>query len=205
MQNAASNDSTEVPETIRRRLATFDAMVMIAVTAAGFAWTRSYVFDYLFPVIAMRGALPQRYQLVWVLAAVPMLTAWSMGLFLCQMRQPRPPFPAMFTRPGAVACALATLALASEVFWVLVVRVISVSVPGWRDHYGVVRPVSVSYLIAWKQTEAGLAVAGAWLLMAIGRSWQSEPSWLDRAGTGLGVIWIVLYLFESGYLYSMMM
>ena len=86
-----------------------------------------------------------------------------------------------------------------------VVRVVSVMTPGWRGHYGIASLAPVSYQIAWKQPEAGLAVAGVWLLMVIGRSWQPEPSWLDRAGIGLGVIWIVMYLIDNGYFYSMMM
>jgi hypothetical protein len=205
MPSVGLNESTDVPETTPRRLTTFDVMVMIAATAAGFSWTRSYVLDYLFPMIATRGALPQRYQLVRVLAAVPMLTAWSMGLFLCELRKPRSAFPAMLTRPGTVACALATFAFSFEVFLILIVRVVSVTVPGWRGHYGLASPFPVSYLLAWKQPEAGLAVTGAWLIMVIGRSWQPEPSWLDRAGTALGVIWIVIHLINNAYFYSMMM
>ena len=41
-------------------------------------------------------------------------------------------------------------------------------------------------------SEPGLAVASAWLLLAIGKRWQSEPSWIDRLGRFMGFYWIVM-------------
>jgi hypothetical protein len=37
---------------------------------------------------------------------------------------------------------------------------------------------------------AGLAVAGAWLLLALTGSWVTEPTWIDRWGRVLGVYWL---------------
>ena len=36
-----------------------------------------------------------------------------------------------------------------------------------------------------------LAVAGAWLALALSGRWRPEPDWLDRAGRVLGLLWIV--------------
>jgi hypothetical protein len=38
--------------------------------------------------------------------------------------------------------------------------------------------------------EAGFAVAGAWLALALGGRWRPEPSWIDRLGRAVGWLWI---------------
>ena len=38
------------------------------------------------------------------------------------------------------------------------------------------------------------AVAAAWLILALCGRWHPEPSWVDRAGRGLGLGWLVLFL-----------
>jgi hypothetical protein len=42
----------------------------------------------------------------------------------------------------------------------------------------------------------GLAVTVAWSMLALSGRWQSEPTWLDRAGRTLGLAWVVLMLFH---------
>jgi hypothetical protein len=39
-----------------------------------------------------------------------------------------------------------------------------------------------------------VAVAGVWAALALSRRWRPEPSWIDRAGIGLGVLWIASML-----------
>ena len=34
-------------------------------------------------------------------------------------------------------------------------------------------------------------VAGAWLALALSRSWRPEPCWIDRIGRILGICWFV--------------
>lgn len=45
----------------------------------------------------------------------------------------------------------------------------------------------------------GAAVLGAWSLMAASGRWKTQPSWIDRAGRVLGLVWIGLFLI---YLYG---
>jgi hypothetical protein len=36
----------------------------------------------------------------------------------------------------------------------------------------------------------GLAVLASWLTLRAGGWWRAEPSWIDRLGRALGVLWI---------------
>jgi len=45
----------------------------------------------------------------------------------------------------------------------------------------------------------GLAVATAWLTLALTQGWHPEPAWSDRLGRILGVCWIILF-FACGML-----
>ncbi len=40
----------------------------------------------------------------------------------------------------------------------------------------------------------GAAVAGAWTVMALGRTWRIERGWIDRSGIALGLLWVITLL-----------
>jgi hypothetical protein len=40
-------------------------------------------------------------------------------------------------------------------------------------------------------SRVGLAVAASWSWLAWNGRWRSEPTWTDRLGRAIGVIWIV--------------
>jgi hypothetical protein len=42
--------------------------------------------------------------------------------------------------------------------------------------------------------ETGLAVAAAWMALLLTGRWRAEPSWIDRAGRILGVLWIGYFI-----------
>ncbi|GAC1451244.1 MAG: hypothetical protein NVSMB9_36220 [Isosphaeraceae bacterium] len=189
----------------RWKLGIRDVMGAVAATAAGLAWTRAYVLDYVLPFLVTRGALPQRYQLVCVLAAVPLLTAWSVGLFLRQTLVFRFTFPRSALRPGTLACGAVSLALAVEAALALLVRTLSLRIPGWRSNYGLAQPSPFSYVIAWNMPEVGIAVAVAWLLLAWARLPGLTPTLGDRLGQAFGWAWIALFLVKTGYFYSLML
>jgi hypothetical protein len=39
--------------------------------------------------------------------------------------------------------------------------------------------------------QAGGAVAAGWAILALGRRWRPERSWIDRLGAALGAYWIL--------------
>jgi hypothetical protein len=55
----------------------------------------------------------------------------------------------------------------------------------------------VAFLLSYSVfggSDAGGAVALAWLVAGAGGRWRPEPSWVDRAGRLLGVAWLILTL-----------
>ena len=40
----------------------------------------------------------------------------------------------------------------------------------------------------------GLAVLASWVTLVAGRRWRPEPSWVDRLGRALGLLWVLLGL-----------
>jgi hypothetical protein len=66
-------------------------------------------------------------------------------------------------------------------------------------------PVPTSWTIAVGLSDVGLAVIGAWLVLASGRRWGAEPSWIDRLGRLLGACWIGLFLIHHFMLYTVIL
>ena len=58
--------------------------------------------------------------------------------------------------------------------------------------------------IVTKAVYAEAAIAGAWLIMAIGGWWRPERGWIDRLGRAVGAAWIALMLagFVVGWFYG---
>ncbi len=42
-----------------------------------------------------------------------------------------------------------------------------------------------------------------WVMLAVTRKWQAEPSWIDRAGRLLGVLWIAtIPIYLTGFVWN---
>ncbi|MGO9465028.1 MAG: hypothetical protein ACLQIB_12215 [Isosphaeraceae bacterium] len=59
--------------------------------------------------------------------------------------------------------------------------------PGWY----IIRAIHVHMI---QQGYAAAAVGGAWLVLLLAGSWKPKPSWIDRSGRVLGILWVVPYL-----------
>lgn len=164
----------------RRRFHLVDGMILVAATAAGLAFVRATIDDrdplMLGPwaaVVWLSESL--RFALACTL---PVLAAWTLALPLVRLRRPRPGLHRVARQPGFVACLAASMAL----------LVCGLSIPPmlWGGSRLMMSQLSlVSYT-----PEAGFAVAGAWLALALGSHWRPEPSWIDRLGRGVGWLWI---------------
>ena len=180
-------------------------MVLVAATAVAIAWTRVTVADILQRSSA--GVPPGvrmpwlSYLLWWPPAAVPPLMAGTIAAVLFRLRPPRPEWPQLARQPGAVACGIAAVTLVIQ--WVMILIGFGIAqIPGMTFR----RPASVfpsSWALALGLENTGLAVIGAWLILASDRRWASEPSWIDRAGRLLGACWIGLFLIHWLGLYTM--
>ena len=103
---------------------------------------------------------------IYMEVVMPLIALGTPAVFLLRLRTPRPPWRSLLRQPGFVACLSVLVA-----FWIGVDLT-------WL---GVLLPESLS---------VGVAVAVAWVVLFASRRWQSERSWIDRAGRMVGVGWI---------------
>jgi hypothetical protein len=165
-----------MPQSLRK-LTLSDAMILIAVTAAAFATARACALH------AIPGSSP-----VFTVRMTTIFVALSLTISLIplRLRQPRP--RRLGRQPGTVACCAVALAL---------VFILAEQASSWlrpvpgpamaEPHY---RTINLVFNLLRLDLYSP-AVAGAWLALALSGRWRPERDWLDRAGRGLGVRWIV--------------
>ncbi|MHC5539965.1 hypothetical protein ACYOEI_17230 [Singulisphaera rosea] len=164
---------------MRRDFTLADGMIYIAATGVGLSITREW------------NNLPAQ-SLHQIALGLPLLAAWSVATFLVCLRQPRPDFKRLGRQPGAVACGIATAFLL--VFGILVLIVGPVPGSRMKFYMGMASAPWWVGLLYRDSVAIGAAVAGAWLSRAIAGIRRPDPSWIDRLGRLLGVVWI-LYFF----------
>jgi hypothetical protein len=49
-------------------------------------------------------------------------------------------------------------------------------------------------------TLGGFAVAVAWATLALNRRWRNEPTWSDRLGRVVGLVWVVMFVLACYFL-----
>jgi hypothetical protein len=169
-----------------------DGMVLIAALFVAAAWDRGRVLGAIgfhFPSSFSFSALAFEAAQV-VLLWLPFLVVGSLTAFALRLQQPRPDLRRLLQQPGAVACALATLAIVPTGSTVL------------STHFFSGRPLAY----AWARTVddlklenftvlavlVGLAVMVAWIVMKAQGQWRPEASWIDRVGRLLGCGWILM-------------
>jgi hypothetical protein len=163
-------------------------MILVAATAIGLAVSRIWFQEYLLA----RPNNEDRW-LRWLLVAVslrllnyvPVLAACTVALFVLQLRQPRPRLRSLARRPGWVAVCAAVTGLA--IAYVLVALKHAKGLGGWLL-------VEVSIL------PVGVAVAAAWVNLAVSGLWRPENQWIDRLGRVAGVCWIAVTFLQAGLL-----
>jgi hypothetical protein len=109
----------------------------------------------------------------------PFLILWSFCLMCLRLVRPRPDWHTLFRQPGWWACfgSVLGVVLASAVEIVLLVPAPSVIVP--------------------------VTVMVAWLVLGVSRKWKAEPSWIDRAGRRLGVLWLgTIPVYLTGFVWK---
>jgi len=181
-----------------RRLAILDLMILIAAMAAAIVWTRATVAGILeiLPFTPPGSGKPGLYYLIWwPPAAVPVLMTGSLAVALLRLRRPRPVWRRLARQPGAVACGVATAALGIQAALVIIGKCLA-RVPGMTSGRALGYNFPFSVAFARGLTIVGLAVIGAWLVLAAGRRWNAERSGIDLVGRLLGICWIGLFLIQ---------
>jgi hypothetical protein len=169
-----------------RRFTVSDAMALVAALAVGLALDRapyrSVVNQQSFIQYEASWARRASFRMGWSLGLLrPPLTALTVALLAVRLRPPRPRRASLLLRPGTIALVAATTA--ALLFWVARVPWICVA---W-DVKENVSDVYNAWLEMGRIVEA--AVPAAWASLALAGRWRPEPSWIDRAGRCVGVVW----------------
>ena len=196
--------SAAIDEDRGTRIEILDLIILVAAFGLGIAWLRSYITGYLLPFLGKSGALPQRYAFGLVLAALPMLACWSVGLTLCQLKRSGWDFRRATGRSATLAPAIITAALLMNVMLILIVQFIGRMIPGFDAVYRLQDPTPVSYVLAFKMADCGLLVGVAWQVQVGLGAREKAVTWVDAWGRLVEVAWLLLWLITSGIFYSLM-
>ncbi|MDB5350761.1 MAG: hypothetical protein JWN86_2008 [Planctomycetota bacterium] len=176
-----------------RRFTILDGMILIAATAVGLAWVGRVWPGFLnqLPPARRSWAWGRDFTVKVTALATPVLMMWTWAILLLRLRGPRPGWRRVTRQPGMTAClsALILFAIVATVEALVISRSIYsqslFAAEFWRDV-----PGSLLEFLALGSPFIGLGVALSWLLMAVQRGWRSEPSWIDRAGRAIGLLWV---------------
>jgi hypothetical protein len=162
-----------MPTTPARRPTIADAMIVCAAVAAWFAIVRASLPIRDFPA---RMAVP----FGWEAAILAALGTSTVALLAMRLIPPRPPIRRLALQAGFAACLVASLACSAVGMPALAYNTITGQ--SWNP----------AGLLEGFTHGPGFAVAGAWLILALGGIWRPVPAdWLDRLGRAAGVTWIL--------------
>ncbi len=151
-------------------------MILVGASAVGLALLKTIIDDAVrfwpSPVSVSR---PFTY----------FLLAWTIAYIPLRLRRPRAPLDRLMFQPGMAACSA-------------VIIVIAIDVIAWASYEGTLGPglAATTVLRFWRvhSGHPGPVVAMTWLGLVLSRRWQPEPSWLDRLGRVIGVLWLLTLL-----------
>jgi hypothetical protein len=181
------------------KLSLADMMALVAATAMG-VWVSVTALtqhgdypnverDNLAGLHAWFGATSKaaaRVLMVW-----PCVGAWTFALpVLCLFRR-RDQRRRLFRRPGVAACTAVAVASPGVFAWDLML---------FREH-GDFPKYDIFIMLFFRDLEqgAGPLIVATWVLMALGGRWCAEPTWVDRTGRVLGVLWVVVFFIKLLY------
>jgi hypothetical protein len=178
-----------------------DGMVFVAATAVSFAIFRQGLSGGL--NFTTFGGNAEQWLFFWMHQVVPFPAMWSLALFAIAAFDRSTGRRRKLRHAGVVACCAAVVALAlttliASAFFGLHALEDNQAIPKIFSH-GRNAHAMPPFANAPMEELVGAAVLGAWSVMAISGRWKSQPSWIDRTGRVLGIIWIGLFL---TYLYG---
>lgn len=185
--------STTAKATARRRFTLLDIAILVAASACGLAvvgWLNSLIkgqdagniLGYLVRLYVSRQF--GEAGTIAVMLALPMMAAWTMALIPLRLIRPRPRFRRLACQPGWMACCAVVLALG-------IAAAISGAVLAIQGRAQALSLLEGSPVLT---LAFGPAVLASWMALILGRRWRPEPSWVDRLGRILGVVWVLLSL-----------
>jgi hypothetical protein len=197
---------------LSRRFTLLDAMLLVVAAAVGLTLARVTLPDQTSiktpptPVAPAYPAgvhsLPALIKLREILGSAvtasatvsPSIMAFTIAVLFLRFRKPRPRSRLIFRHPGAMGCSAAFLALLIAILALTPTTLQSLGKPnfhGWMFNV---------WLIISRG--AGMAVAGAWLTLAMSGQWRAAGDWIERMGQVLSVAWMLALLLEIALAWS---
>lgn len=172
-----------------KRPTLIDAMVLVAATAFGTAWSRQYLPWWNSPW-ETRGIRPVESLSFWtnvvlvrITVVLPCFLAWTLVLLAFQRHQPRRRRLIRF--PGVGTSITTALILSVVALSGLFEGLGESSLNTWLEFQ------NTSYRALHRFAEVnGMAIAATWTITALNGSWHSNRDWDETMGRVLGAFWI---------------
>ncbi len=178
---------------VRREFTLIDAMILIAATGIALVQICHVYESMSFEQFFGRGSWENPYDLgdALYLTLIPLVVTGATALWVLRLRSPRPPLRRVLRQPGIASCT----AILCYVLFHLTNWVAQDALGVFNYRLGIRRFLKIiherpEYWVA-HLSGSGSAVAAVWLLLWLGRAWNPEPSWIDRAGRVLGMYCVV--------------
>jgi hypothetical protein len=157
-------------------------MLLIAAVAIGIVGIRNCDAQ-------MRAIQIDRRNLVnWLVLLSPLFISLAVALMTSGLLPPRSRLSELCRRPGFTACWVTTLVMAIDA--VVMVAMNPDSLTSF-DKF----TLCFNFGYFWPTTgQIGFGVLIAWTTLALAGCWRPEPSWIDRTGRVLGIVWIVAFV-----------
>lgn len=187
-----------------RRFTLLDAMVLVMAAGVGLALAqhlRSHDRPSPAPVAVIKSVPgPRAFSYPRLRGAIssavtgsalvfPSVLTFTFATLALRFRHPRPCLARIFRQPGAVGCSAAILS------FLLALLTLA---PSTLHSLG--SPIYGAWMVnAWLHTSrmTGVAVASAWLALALSGRWRSERTWVDRLGQAVSASWIAAIALEA--------
>ena len=179
--------------TMPRPFTISDGMLLIAASAAGLAWSGSAWKQLGAPFQAMATEWAGVWERLTVLAALslPLLTGWTLTIFVLIWRKPRPRWRRASRGPGMTAALAAMVGLATIAAIYLALLGREGMRTNWSPELWDELAGGLLQFFAMASPLVGFAVLVSWVIQAIQGRWRAEPTWIDRFGRLLGMLWMV--------------
>jgi hypothetical protein len=128
--------------------------------------------------------------------ALMLLTPVTVILTVLRLHRNRTDFRRLMREPGFVACLAfglgAIVTLTKYLLHEVVIRWAMPEIHAMR--IGQSRAILSRFASGWGpfSSVAGLVVLASWTILWLGGRWRPEPTWVDRAGRVLGIVWIAM-------------
>jgi hypothetical protein len=165
----------------RRPFTLLDGMILVAATAGGFGLCRA-IFVERFAQLWTSRPVSGRIALTYLFSQ-PCVVMEMIGYIVICLRQPRPRLRRIMDQPGMVACMTVVGFLSFTILSFAAILPFGQGTyfPGprlWLDAFLTIFPAP-----------AGIAVAVAWIILALGRRWRCDRNWIGGLGLALGIYW----------------